>query len=432
MSLLVKGVTSFIELADTPVAYAGQAQRIAAVNLAEDALEFRPHSKFTTTKVFDGDTAVPPTIYFTPFGMIPYHDFSEEGKGVYEYGAIVVGDHMYVFGGQSPGGPSEYTNLHYRYNFNTGLWEKRASLPVNGHTDYFCPVVGYRGGKIYWACAYNGPNYYKKILEYDPVPNTWMAIGDWPAIGDFDELWMLAASDAIYLHQSDSSFGQRFDKLDYATHVWTALTNMGQRSKVAGLISDQIYAVGIDGHTYKYDKVGNTWADQAQNCPLGAAFNVGACYDETQSAVWVRSATIGAAIHYKYTPAGGWVAQFTAARHSYPWDWLLVRTNDRFMYALWGYGHVIGGQNEKVASGAIQRYEPASVWELLTQAFNEGDLLIMNQPGKVPVNVEKDGILKFISQGMETVYIVETGNYYFTLSKDFSLRGVEIWRSVWG
>ncbi|MBA7475781.1 hypothetical protein ES704_02715 [subsurface metagenome] len=40
MSLLVKGVTSFLALTDTPASFAGQSARVSAVNTGEDALEF--------------------------------------------------------------------------------------------------------------------------------------------------------------------------------------------------------------------------------------------------------------------------------------------------------------------------------------------------------------------------------------------------------
>jgi hypothetical protein len=33
---------------------------------------------------------------------------------------------------------------------------------------------------------------------------------------------------------------------------------------------------------------------------------------------------------------------------------------------------------------------------------------------------------------MDTVYVIDTADYYFTLSKDYRFDGVEIYRSVWG
>lgn len=40
MSLLIKGVTNFLGLTDTPASYSGQASKVAAIKATEDALEF--------------------------------------------------------------------------------------------------------------------------------------------------------------------------------------------------------------------------------------------------------------------------------------------------------------------------------------------------------------------------------------------------------
>ena len=434
MSLLIKGVSDFLGLADTPVSYTGAAQKQARVNLAEDALEFIVGSKFTTTKLFDGASASPPTIYFTPLTLTPHATFAGATTGIYEFGAVVVGDYIYVFGGQSLNGGASYTNLHYRYNIATGLWEKRASVPTSagGHTHYKNKCAGYYNGKIYFACLFDGPNFEKKIIEYTIATDSWSAVADFPAQSDIDELWVVCCTDALYLHQSGSSFGGRFDKMDYSTHAWTALANHAGdgRSQIAGIIADDIYAVRRDNlATYKYDKGLNSWADQAQACPLSLS---GACFVEDKDEIWIRSQTLAVSIHYKYTPAGGWVSQFTSARHCYPWDWILKRSADGKLYAIWGSAHSYGGQNEPVWGGAIQTYVPVGVWELLTQTFNEGDLLILYEEAGIPVNVEKNGQPLLVGTGMDTVYIVQTGSYYFTLSKDFSLKSVQIWRSVWG
>lgn len=48
MSLLIKGVTDFLSLTDTPASYSGQASRVAAVKATEDALEFIDPPEQTT------------------------------------------------------------------------------------------------------------------------------------------------------------------------------------------------------------------------------------------------------------------------------------------------------------------------------------------------------------------------------------------------
>ena len=431
----IGGAKTFLELEDTPADYAGAGLEAVRVKTSVDGLEFNPFAKFITTKLFDGATASPPTIYFSPLTQTPYASFAGAGAGVYEFGAVIVGDYLYVFGGQSVVGTAQYTNLHYRYNFNTGLWEKRANVPTSngGHSPYRCKCAGYNNGKIYFACLYDGANYEKKILVYTIATDSWASVADFPAQSDVDEIWVVCCTDALYLHQSGSSFGGRFDSMDYSTYAWTSLTNHpgDGRSVIVGVISDEIYVVRRDTRaTLKYNKPpSDSWTDQAQTCPMavGSAF-----YDEDKGEIWCWTSVLGGSVFYRYTTAGGWVAQFTMGRHCYPCDWLIRRSADEKLYGLWGYAWASGGQNEPIYGGAIHNYIPVGVWELLTQTFNQGDLLILYEEAGIPVMVEKNGSPLFVGSGMDTVYIVQTGSYYFTLSKDFDLKSVQIWRSVWG
>lgn len=429
------GVDLFTGLLDTPGSYVGAAAKIAKVKASLDGLEFAVISKFTTTKVFDGATASPPTIYFSPLTLCPHHAFYQQQEdGIRAFGALVVGDYIYMFGGKSATGTAHYTNLHYRFNITTHLWEKRANVPVSGNTKEWLPVTGHHDGKIYWACQSNSSGDYKKILEYTIATDTWAVVADFPVQTDLDELWMVCCSDALYLHQSSSDFGQRMDKMDYTTKAWTACA-ADWRSHNACVIGDEIYAVNrITMDTYLYNKSPvDTWTDTGYDLPAAVGISSGCCYDEAEEEWWLRdSVALGSCPHWKFTPAAGWVLQFTGARHSYPWDWCLRRNTDKKLYCLWGYCAVIGGQNEPIASGSIQAYEPATVWELLTQTFNAGDLMILDIYSGVPVKVEKDGKLYIVSDGMSVVYVVDTGSYYFTLSKNFDMKGVDIYRSVWG
>ena len=158
MSLLVKGVNSFLALTDTPADYVGAAQRQARVNLAENALEFVVGSKFTTIKVFDGETASPPTIWLSPYTMIPYWDLGYgQYHRLYGYLAIVHNGYIYVAGGFD--GIGTTTDLHFRFNMTTEKWERLANLP--GHYRNFStafPVSGYHDGKIYYYAPYGPTN----------------------------------------------------------------------------------------------------------------------------------------------------------------------------------------------------------------------------------------------------------------------------------
>lgn len=431
MSLLIKGVTDFLGLTDTPGVYAGEAQRIASVNLAEDALEFRPHSKFTTTKVFDGATAAPPTIYLLPYTMIPYYDLGYgQFNRLYGFLAAVQGGYIYVAGGYD--GIGTTTDLHFRFNLTTEKWERLADLP--GHYRNFStsfPVSGYHDGKLYYYAPYGPTNY--QLLEYDIAANSW-SVYDAPSCpGNADEAVLFAASDALYLYQTDRTEAafHTFDKWDYATHAWTNLTAPpANPCHTGGLIGDVIYIVERTGsrRTFKYDKAGDSWADQAQDCPT--YLGVPAHYIEDQDEIWGATYSNPSTV-YKYTPAGGWVQQFTTARDTWPWDWILQPSGKEGWYALHGRSGE-GNGTEPVSGGAVQEYIDTGIWNLLKQHFDEGDLLIINETSGVPVHVEANGALKFIANGLQTVYIIETTDYVFTLDKDYRYDGLEIWRSVWG
>ena len=436
MSLLVKGVTNFLALTDTPAAYTDQAEKMVNVKATEDGVEFSTPGKFSKTKVFDGSVASPPTINYVPYTTVPYYDFNP-GKGLYRFFAVVVGDYIYVGGGASPAGVVQYTNKFFRFNIVTEKWQRLANLPVNGNTFYENSCAGYYNGKIYFACSFENAGFYKKILEYTIATNSWSVVADFPTFGGLDELILVACSDALYLHQSNNAMANRFDKMDYSTYAWTSLTGLVTdattlRAQIGGKIGDDIYLVGVigTGYTFKYDKGGDTWTNQEQNAPF--SMNCGACYVEDADELWIRSFVEDSAC-YKYTTAGGWVQQYTQARATLPWGWAVQPSGMEGFYGIWGRAILYNaGQTEGIWSGSIQEYRTGGIWELLTQDFDQGDLMVMNVTSGVPVNVEKGGILRFISMGLDTVYVVEAGTYYFTLDKDYEFKGVEIYRSVWG
>ena len=428
MSLLVKGVTSFLKLTDTPVSYAGTAQKIAAVNIGESGLEFRPHSKFTSTKLFDGATASPPTIYTSPLTNMPYA-FNYGDRGIYEFGAVIVGDWLYVFGGQYHDG-SEYSNRCYRYHLTARYWERLANLLVNGHSPYKSTCAGYHNGKLYFASVFNSQNWDRHIRSYDIASNSWADEGAYTPLSQVNEICLFCCADALYLHQSHTSWGQRLDKMDYATKAWTNLTAFSGRLAIGGVIGDEIYAVRMNNrHTYLYNKGGDSWVDQSQTCPVGSG---AACYDENRAAIWVADFSAKPYSAYRYTPVGGWVTQYTEGRQTRSPDWFVVSANTARVYCLFGYEGLWVSETEGIGGGCVHYFEPNGVWKLLTQTFNEGDLMVLYEEADIPVVVEKNGKPLFTGSGMDTVYIVAAGSYLFSLSQDFEKKSVQIWRSIWG
>ncbi len=434
MSLLVKGVASFTGLVDTPAAYAGQAERIAAVNPAENGLEFRPHSKFATTRVFDGETASPPTIWLSPFTMIPYYDLGYgQYTRLYRYLACVYNGYLYVGGGYD--GIGTHTNLHYRFNLTTEKWERLANVPNTAENYSMAfPISGVHADRIYYYAPYDSGGTADYVLEYDIAGDSW-AIRTPPAsIGPAEEAVLYAASDALYLYRTDRNEPafSSFVKMDYATHAWTTLTKPPVNPcHTGGLIGDEIFIVERTGsrRTMAYNKASDSWLNTIHNCPtfLGAP----GFYNEDRDAIWGATYPGPPAV-YRFTLAGGWVHQFTAARDSGVWDWIIRPAGKQGFFALYGVCGGMGSYSENVGGGAIHEYTGTGIWELLTQHYDEGDLMIINVTSGVPVNVEANGALRFVSKGMDTVYVIDTADYYFTLSKDYRFDGITIWRSVWG
>jgi len=434
MSLLVKGATSFLALTDTPDDYAGAAQRQARVNLTEDALEFVVGSKFTTTKVFDGETASPPTINVSPLSMIPYTHFAGQSYGVAGFGAIVIGDYLYVFGGHNIPTVDQYTNKCYRLHLDSLVWERLSNMPNTYSTTWKGNPVGYHNGKIYFLTYLSGPGVYNyRVLSYEISTDNWTTESSLPSLSEATNLCCFACSDALYVYQS-KYVGHRFDKMDYATRVWTPLTALGSNPEdlVGGVVGDEIYLVAENyGNTQKYNKAGNSWTDTGHARPFSLVNGGGHNYIETQNCIWARSHEMNPK-YYRYTPVGGWVHQFTEGRDTYECGYILERSSTGQFYVLWSNGWNLHPDPENPWAGAILYCQPDGVWHLLTQEFNVGDLLILYENAGIPVKVELGGEPLFTGSGMDTVYIVKAGSYYFSLSKDFDMSSVKIYRSVWG
>ena len=422
------GVDVFTGLLDTPGSYAGQSGKLPFIKLTEEGLEFLDPDAFATTKVFDGSTASPPTIYSSPLTAIPYA-FANGIRGVYENFTLVVGDWLYSFGGMYL--TTAYTNKCYRFHLTAHYWEKLTSMPVNGHSPYKCQCAGHHAGKIYCAVLFADANFDAHVRSYDIANNSWADEGVFSKLSAVSEMWIACASDNLYLHQSHATWGQRFDSMDYGTKAWTARTSLTARGKIASLIGDEIYAVDYSGATFKYNKPAtDTWTDQAQACPMPTGCG---CNDETEAALWTSHPTAVPYTAYRYTTAGGWVTQYAESRQTRAPDTHLVATLTGKVYLVFGYsGSGQGTDSEWVAGGCIHYYEPSGVWKLLTQSFNISDLLSLYEDAGIPVVVEKDGKPLFIGSGMDTVYIVATGSYLFSLSQDFDKQSVQIWRAVWG
>ena len=420
MSLLIKGVTTFIGLTDTPASYAGQQTKVPKVKAAQDGLEFLAVG-FTGTTVFDGQTASPPTRYLTPLTTYPNRNPSGSGAAMQRSFAIAVNGEIYVGGGRYAT-VGIYNNQWWKYTIATGKWTRLANLPGNyGGTVNSRGHVGHHAGKIYIRAEYLENNHTQHLLIYDIAGNSWSTLATWGALYDHKYL-MAPCSDALYL-----SVDSDFRKINYATLAITDLANMPADARVGGNIGDEIRYAGMDNKTYLYNKGADSWGDQDQ--PIVGQFYSG-CWVEDFDAFWA----VGEDDHkfYKYTPAGGWVAQFTYGRNCRAPDYLFVFTGENIVYAYWDNPESYSGFTDNVVSGTIQYYNPTTLlWELLAMTLNAGDFLVVDT-GQSPVYCELDGLYKFTATGLSTTFIMETGRYRFTMSKDYPFANTKIYRAVWG
>lgn len=423
------GVDLFTGLLDTPGSYSGQGTKIPKVKSAEDGLEFTPMSKFTKTKVFEGSSASPATWYYEPYAMVPYWQKVAEGR-LDGFGAIIVSDNLYVFGGRYYGQTTDLCNDCYRLNLTTEKWSKLALLPAPCYN-----IAGkmsqasHNNGKIYWGVTNNQD--YKKLLVYDITSNNWTAY-DLPTIsGTWYTVACCACSDYLYIVIRTSSAPEYyFYSFDYTAHTFTPLTTPPGKPSCLGKISDEVYLVITDHSTYKYNKGTTNWDDTGQT---GALTNpTGASNDEDENAMWVVEQSVTSHRVYRYTPGGGWVLQFTNTRITHPWGHCLIPSGYTTELAYFVFYYNGTEQGESFRGGAIARYESSAVWKLLSQTFNQGDLMIINEMKGVPVVCELNGVIKFIAEGLNTIYVIDIGTYLFSLSKKFDYSGVDIYRSVWG
>lgn len=166
MSLLVKGVTNFLALTDTPASYAGEATKVAAVNAGEDTLEFIDPPEHATA----GITCVEPQL-FRPTASAEWQDFNLD-KVVPEgaTGAIFhlinreVGVENAV-GLRKKGSTDSYTGCLNRHSHSwamVGLDEMRKCQAFAGDHSY----------QDFLLVGYTGANFTFFTNGYDIIPAT--------------------------------------------------------------------------------------------------------------------------------------------------------------------------------------------------------------------------------------------------------------------
>lgn len=418
--------TTFLELEDTPADYATHGKKVARVNVDATALEFATIMQLAGAKIFDGAVDSPPTGYLYPLGMIPYYSVDPIDKNLTRFFAILVGDYIYVGGGQDSGEAGQYTNHFWRYAMASKTWTRLANFPRPVYGRGNCS--GHKGGVIYAFGHFGAGTENNRMWEYTIATDSWAEYaGPSGPLVSTGGVVIAACSDFLYMVFGNESLAiMALSKYDYTAHTWTDGLALPVSSELGGKIGDDLYILGKDSpyRTYKYNKGGDSWDDQAQNAPYRYTTDSKG-YVEDADALWMTSYSPAGKV-YRYTTAAGWVLQFNEIYSNHIW-YMLIPSGSSSGYAAFG---LAGGGEIIPERGTFHRYLDSGVWDLKSQALNAGDLITISANG-VPVNVDIKGILQFTCKGLMTVQIIVAGTYDFTLDKDYSYKDVTIWRSTW-
>lgn len=180
-------------------------------------------------------------------------------------GSFILGDNIYVVGGQNAA--LVVTNTNEAYDMTTNTWSTKANMPVakDGFAAFAISGIGYCVGGL----GANGlPS--NDCYSYNPVSNSWTKISDFPFImaylGSVAVKGNNAYLGAILTASGISGDIYRFDANDES---WTKITTMPipRLASSVSIIDNKLYFIGggeiIEipyGDTQIYDLTTNTWS----------------------------------------------------------------------------------------------------------------------------------------------------------------------------
>lgn len=414
MSLLVKGVTEFLKLTDTPASYVGESGDVPKVKGTEDGLEFAG-GKPTFTKIYDG--AVPSTGNLLPLGKLPYGTTS-----MLDFFTVVHGDYFYVGGGHTP--VDIYYDEFYRLNLTTGEWKRLADLP--GRCEIRCQAA-YYNGKIYVTVRDSPDDIYNGYLFcYDVATDSWSShdLG----IERFGA-YMLPTAAKLYIISTPITGNSSFDEVDYGDlDTKTARASLNGNCRGAAVVSDTVYIFDYtkDNSNYKlleYNTVGDSWDDTGFTC-APTPYSKNWMDIEDRDYMWVVVKDGDHWKLYRSDCAHDFVEQVDMGETAYG-TYYLQRSGETDMYVFEGATpiHILPDTHY----GIIKM---VGVWELCSQAFGQGDFLIVDAHG-VPVNCSVGDAHKVTISGYSAQIIIAAETWDFKLSKDYDYSEVDIWRAYY-
>ncbi|MBA7669132.1 hypothetical protein ES703_77260 [subsurface metagenome] len=142
---------------------------------------------------------------------------------------------------------------------------------------------------------------------------------------------------------------------------------------------------------------------------------------EDEDAIWVCNNTSW----YRSTGAAAFVEQLSSLGELIINGHGVLPSGSNNWYVF--YGQL--GVPTVLPDGCYGLIEMAGVWELASQAFIQGDDLIVDAKG-VSVHCSVGGELREIVDTYLAMVIIASETWDFTLSKDYDYHGVDIWRGT--
>ena len=413
MSLLTKGATAFLALTDTPDVFTGDTGKVAQVNVAEDALEFAA-KKLTYTQIYNG--AAPPSGNLKPLGSIPYR-FEGGSTGQRQmFWATYNGD-IYVGGGNGFGDGTD-SKQFWKYNIATAKWTRLADLP--GTAAFYCRPA-YYDDKIYAVCAYSDdlPGYF--LFVYTISTDTWVANVGVPASAHQNCYMCPTAAHLIIV----SAGTDQLYEVEYADlTTWVAKVATTGDARQAQVIADVVYVIDNRNNMFYYDEPTEAWVDTTIAKPAFSA--ISRMWVEDTDAIWVINHQAGnPQLWMRSTGALAFVEQlqFPDGEDCIQSGHAVLPTGGTDWYVVYG----VTTLQTILPDGCYGLIDSAGVWDLVSQAFVQGDDLIVDAKG-VPVHCSVGGELREIVDTYLAMVTIAAETWDFTLSKDYDYQGVDIWR----
>lgn len=422
MSLLIKGATNFLSLTDTPAAYAAQAGKGAKVKAAEDGLEFGT-VLHTFTQIYDGET--PGEGYLNLLGMLPYA-YAKGSTGVRSYFMAVHNGEVYVGGGDPTGMPvpTEHGCAHFwKYNLTTKVWTKLAPLPAQ--TAFWCRAA-YYNNYIYTICSTdNDGATWERLFRYDIVNDSWTSYDGVPAQCSFSALICPTAAHLIVV----AGFKDKLYEIEYASlDTWNykcAVTDPG----TAQVITDEVYILAAGyANMQRYDEPTEALVDTGIVKPANT-WSEASVYVEDEDAIWCFTKSAGVNWKwYKSDGAGAFTLQldYGSENNTICMGGHGVQPSG---WTDWFLSYSGTGAPADLPNAAYAILEIAGVWELVSQAFQQGDFLVINPDG-AEVHASVSGKCKIIADAYLAYIVTAAETWDFTLSKDYDYLGVDIFRAT--